>query len=356
MIRVVVVDDSALMRKVLSEILSSDPAIEVVATASDPLIARRKIKDLNPDVITLDIEMPKLNGLDFLERIMRLRPMPVLLVSAFAEKGSDVALKALELGAVDYVTKPTLDVEGTLITMRDEVISKVKIAAATSFLPPYRPARTALMHNNLSRNRRRRVGRVIAIGASTGGVYALTDILSNLPADAPPILITQHMSGRFIERFAQRLDDSTALSVTVATNGMPLSRGHAYLAPSGQHLTLARSGAHFLTRLDARPPASGHRPSVDLLFVSLAEIAGAAALGVLLTGMGKDGAEGLLKMRNAGAMTICQNKATSMIYGMPKAAVAIKAVDLELPLDRIADFIISRTRSAVADESTRRSA
>ena len=356
MIRVVVVDDSALMRKVLSEILSSDPEIDVVATASNPLIARQKIKDLNPDVITLDIEMPKLNGLDFLERIMRLRPMPVLLVSAFVEKGSDVALKALQLGAVDYVTKPTLDVKGGLITMRDELISKVKIAAETSFLPRYRSARTALPRKNLSGNRSRRVRRVIAIGASTGGVYAITDILSDLPADAPPILIAQHMSGRFIERFAQRLDDSTALSVAVATNGMRLMRGHAYLAPAGRHLTLSRSGAHFLTRVDSRPLVGGHRPSVDLLFASLAEIAGAAALGVLLTGMGKDGAEGLLKMRNAGAMTICQNEATSMIYGMPKAAVAIKAVDLELPLDRIAEFIISRTGSAASDESTRRSA
>ena len=353
MIRVVIVDDSALMRKVMSEILSSDPEIEVVATASDPLVARKKIRELNPDLITLDIEMPKLNGLDFLEKIMRLRPMPVLVVSALAEKGSDVALKALELGAVDFATKPGIDVEGGLITMQDELIGKVKAAAAASFHPRYRPARTNPLQNMLPGLRSRNARRVVAIGASTGGVYALTDILSDLPADAPPILITQHISGVFVERFAQRLDISTALSVTVATNNMRIMPGHAYLAPSGRHLTLTRSGGHFLTRLVDSPPVGGHRPSVDVLFSSVAECAGAAATGVLLTGMGKDGAEGLLKMRNVGAMTICQNKATSLIYGMPRAAVVIEAVDLELPLDKIAGFIINGAKSSPSQKPSK---
>ncbi|TDI55440.1 MAG: chemotaxis response regulator protein-glutamate methylesterase [Alphaproteobacteria bacterium] len=356
MIRVLVVDDSALMRKVMSEVLSSDPQIDVVATASDPLIARKKIKEFNPDLITLDIEMPKLNGLDFLEKIMRLRPMPVLVVSAFAEKGSDVALKALELGAIDFATKPTLDVKGGLFAMRDELIGKVKAAAAASFHPRHRPARTKPLRKKLSGLRTRAARRVVAIGASTGGVYALTDILSDLPADAPPILITQHISGVFVERFAQRLDISTALSVTVATNGKRIMPGHAYLAPPGQHLILARSGGHFLTRLVDSPPVGGHRPSVDALFSSVAECVGAAATGILLTGMGKDGAKGLLKMRNAGAMTICQNEATSLIYGMPRAAVVIEAADVELPLDKIAGFIINGARSAASGKPARMSA
>ncbi len=356
MIRVVVVDDSALMRSLMSEVLSADPEIEVVATAADPLIARKKIKKLNPDLITLDIEMPKLNGLDFLEKIMRLRPMPVLVVSAFAEKGSDIALKALELGAVDFATKPSLNVKSGIITMRDELIAKVKAAAAASFHPRHRPARTKPSTDWLSGLRSRSARRVVAIGASTGGVYALTDILSDLPADAPPILITQHMSGTFVDRFAQRLDVSTALSVTVATDGTRLAPGHAYLAPSGSHLTLARAGGHFLTRLVDSPPVGGHRPSVDVLFSSVAECAGAAAIGVLLTGMGKDGAEGLLKMRKAGAMTICQNKATSLIYGMPRAAVVIKAVDLELPLEQIAGFIIGGAAAAESGKPARMSA
>jgi two-component system chemotaxis response regulator CheB len=355
MIRVLVIDDSALMRKFISEVLSSDPDICVVATAADPLIARKKIRKLNPDLITLDIEMPKLNGLDFLEKIMRLRPMPVLVVSAYAETGSEVARKALELGAVDFATKPGLDAEGGLITMRDELIHKVKAAAAASFHPRHRPARTRPVRKMPS-GLRSRARRVVAIGASTGGVYALTDILSDLPADAPPILITQHISGVFVERFAQRLDISTALSVTVATNNMRLMPGHAYLAPSGRHLTLSRSGGHFLTRLVDRPPVCGHRPSVDVLFSSVAACAGAAATGILLTGMGKDGAEGLLKMRNAGAMTICQNEATSLIYGMPRAAVVIEAADQELPLDQIAGFIVNGASSASFDKPTRISA
>ncbi len=352
MIRVLVVDDSALMRKVMSEVLSSDPQIDVVATASDPLIARKKIKKFNPDLITLDIEMPKLNGLDFLEKIMRLRPMPVLVVSAFAEKGSATALKALELGAIDFATKPGLDIEGGIFTMREELIGKVKAAAAASFHPRNRPARTKPAGKTLFGPRSRSARRVIAIGASTGGVYALTDVLSDLPADAPPILITQHISGVFVERFAQRLDVSTALSVTVATDGKRIMPGHAYLAPSGRHLILKRSGGHFTTRLVDGPRVSGHRPSVDMLFSSVAECVGAAATGILLTGMGKDGAEGLLKMRNAGAMTICQNEATSLIYGMPRAAVVIEAADVELPLDRIAGFIISGARALVSGKPT----
>jgi len=356
MIRVLIVDDSALMRKVMSEILSSDPQIDVVATAADPLIARKKIKELKPDLITLDIEMPKLNGLEFLEKIMRLRPMPVLVVSALAEKGSDVALKALELGAVDFATKPSLDVEGGLITMQDELIGKVKAAAAASFHPRYRPARANPLRNMLPGLRSRSARRVVAIGASTGGVYALTDILSDLPADAPPILITQHISGAFVERFAQRLDISTALSVTVAANGVRLRPGHAYLAPSGSHLTLARTGGHFLTRLVDSPPVGGHRPSVDVLFSSVARNAGAAATGILLTGMGKDGAEGLLKMRKTGATTICQNKATSLIYGMPRAAVVIEAVDMELPLNQIAGYIINGANSAPYEKPSKLSA
>ena len=351
MIRVIVVDDSALMRKVMSEILDSDPEIEVVATAADPLIARQKIKELNPDVITLDIEMPRLNGLDFLEKIMRLRPMPVLVVSAFAEKGSDIALKALQLGAVDFATKPDLDIKSGLITMQAELIGKVKSAAAASFYPKYRATEKRSLRKMLSGDRARNSRHVVAIGASTGGVYALTNILSDLPSDTPPILITQHISGVFVERFAQRLDDTTALRVAVATNGMRLLPGHAFLAPSGHHLALSRAGAHFQTRLDSGPRVSGHRPSVDVLFSSVAANAGADATGILLTGMGKDGAEGLLKMRKAGAMTICQNEATSLVYGMPRAAVVLEAVDLELPLDEITGYIISGAGSATRPDS-----
>ncbi len=348
-IRVIVVDDSALIRKVLSDILNSDPGIEVIATAGDPIVARKKIREMNPDVVTLDIEMPKLDGLSFLERIMRLRPMPVVMVSALTERGSDVALEALEMGAVDALPKPKIDIENGLVDNRDMFVSVIKEAAKVTVFKGRRKSED-IAGLNFSNRRVPSSGHVIAIGASTGGVFALHEILGRLPADTPPVLVVQHITGTMIEKFTQRLNDNSRLNIVVAADGMRLMRGHAYVAPYDCHLKLGKSGGHFVARLVDEPPMSGHRPAVDALFSSIAAVARSAGTGVLLTGMGRDGANGMLEMRNAGATTVCQDEATSLIYGMPRAAVAIGAAQVELPLGDIAEFILRATSHDRAEE------
>ncbi len=338
-VRVLVVDDSALIRKVLREILDSDPGIEVIATAGDPLIAREKIRNLNPDVVTLDIEMPKLDGLSFLERIMRLRPMPVVMISSLTERGSDVAVQALRMGAVDALPKPKVDIRSGLIDGARELIRVVKAAARVNVKANPRAATAEPLAMGKLRVTPSS-SHVIGIGASTGGVYALHEVISRLPADTPPVLIVQHMTGTMIPKFTMRLNENARMNVILAEDGARLMHGHVYVAPYNHHLTVARNGAQYVARLVDAPPVSGHRPAVDPLFSSLARVAGPAGVGVILTGMGRDGAAGMLEMRAAGAVTIGQDEQSSLIYGMPKAAMMLDAVEKQLPLDRIASQII----------------
>ncbi|MBO9718358.1 MAG: chemotaxis response regulator protein-glutamate methylesterase [Pseudoxanthomonas sp.] len=344
-VKVLVVDDSAVVRQVLTELLGSDPGIEVVGTASDPLLAREKIKRLNPDVLTLDVEMPRMDGLAFLENIMRLRPMPVLMVSSLTERGAEITLQALALGAVDFVTKPRLDVARGLGEYAAELIAKVKAAARARVQPLARPALklgTAPPPRPAAATaaRFRTTDRLIAIGASAGGTEALRLVLEQMPADAPAIVITQHIPGGFSRAFVDRLDRHSPMLVREAGDGEAILPGHAYLPPGDRHLRVIRDGARWRCRVDAGPPVNRHRPAVDVMFRSVAQSAGGNAVGAILTGMGDDGARGLLELRDAGAATLVQDEATSVVWGMPGAAVKLGAVQEVLPLDRIAGRLL----------------
>lgn len=337
-ITVLIVDDSSLIRQMLTSLLSSDPDIDVVGTATDPFQARTMIKELNPDVLTLDIEMPKMDGLSFLEKIMRLRPMPVVMVSTLTERGSDITLQALEIGAVDFVTKPTVNVREGLETVRAEIISKVKTAAHARVGSggQARPAPSKLQAGSNHNPK----GKLVAIGASTGGVEAISAIVRSLPENSPPIMIAQHMPPRFTASFAQRLSGLGPIDFVEATDGAVLKPGTGFVAPGGMHLILERVAGLYKCRLSDAEPESGHKPSVDTLFRSVAKYGGAHALGILLTGMGADGAKGMKEMRDAGAMTVCQDETTSLIYGMPRKAVENGGVQKELPLTKIADEVL----------------
>ncbi|MGI9419064.1 MAG: protein-glutamate methylesterase/protein-glutamine glutaminase [Geminicoccaceae bacterium] len=337
-IRVVVVDDSALMRQMLRSVLGSDPDIEVVGAAPDPLSARQMIKDFDPDVVTLDVEMPKMDGLAFLEKIMTLRPMPVIMVSSLTKRGAETTLRALEGGAVDFVTKPNGGAKEGLANLQAELIPKVKAAAAATVASP---TRVRPKSPQITTTWRRDDARLIAIGASTGGVGALPTVLAALPPNCPGVLIVQHMPPAFTKSFAARLDRNCPLTVVEARNGEPVVAGHAYVAPGGQHLEVARGREGLRCHVHDGPLVSRHRPSVDLLFQSVARQVGAKAVGVILTGMGRDGAEGLLAMRNAGAMTLGQHQKGCVVYGMPRAAMEIGAVAAELSLEDIGKEICS---------------
>jgi two-component system chemotaxis response regulator CheB len=348
--RVLIVDDSAFVRQVLSEFLSSDPSIIVVGAAPDPIVARDMIKALNPDVVTLDIEMPRMDGLAFLEKIMTLRPMPVVMISSLTQKGADTALRALEMGAVDFVAKPLVGLSDGFAALRDEIVCKVKAAAG---------ARVRSLSNDKPKVARLLPGRayssserLIAVGASTGGVEALQELLTAFPPDAPAILVTQHMPALFTASFAKRLDQCCAVSVSQAKDGERILPGHVYIAPGGFHLELARNGANYVCRVHEQPPVSGHRPSVDVLFRSVASAAGANSVGIILTGMGKDGSAGLLEMRRAGASTIGQDEATCVVYGMPKAAHDCGATEIELPLSKIPGQVLHHCQ-AIAGRGVR---
>lgn len=335
-----IVDDSALVRRLLTDLLASDHSIEVLGAAGDAYIARAKIKALNPDVLTLDVEMPKMDGVTFLRNLMRLRPMPVIMVSSLTEHGADVTLDALAAGAVDYIAKPKIDVAATLQDYRSELIGKVKAAAAARVhalveepSPPGRaPGPTAapspIRHF-------RTTDRIIAIGASTGGTEAIKHVLMGCPPDTPGILIAQHIPKAFSTPFAHRMNSCCRMTVYEAEDGQQVLPGHVYIAPGDRHLRLARDGARYVCRLDDGAPVNRHKPSVDVLFRSVAEQAGHNAIGVILTGMGKDGALGLREMREAGAPTIAQDEATSVVWGMPGEAFAIGAARQVLPLDAI---------------------
>jgi two-component system chemotaxis response regulator CheB len=340
--RVLVVDDSALMRKLLSELLSSDPELRVVGAAADPLQAREMIKQLSPDVLTLDVEMPRMDGLTFLRNLMRLRPMPVVMVSSLTERGAEVTLGALELGAVDFVEKPRVDVARGLAACAAEITAKVKQAAKVK--PRARTAQPARPAAPRALSEVRMTDPLIAIGASTGGTEAIHQLLLGLPPDAPGTVIVQHIPPEFSRRFAERLDRCCALSVREARHDDEVLVGHVYVAPGNQHLEVARSGARWRCKLSDRPPVSGHRPSVDVLFDSVAAHAGRNAIGVLLTGMGADGARGLGAMRDAGAPTIAQDRETSVVWGMPGEAVKRGAASEVLPLSEIAGYLVAATQ------------
>ncbi len=343
-IRVLIVDDSALVRRMLTEMLSSDPRITVVGAAHDAYDAREKIKALNPDVLTLDVEMPKMDGLTFLRNLMRLRPMPVIMVSSLTDKGAEVTLDALSIGAVDYLSKPKVDLAATLGDYKEELIAKVKAAASArlrSTPPPVAlSADLAVMKRSVTRHLRT-TERIIAIGASTGGTEAIKDVLIHLPPDMPGIVITQHIPKLFSGAFARRMDSVCQLSVCEAEDGQQILRGHAYVAPGDKHLLVVRDGARYVCRLDEGAPVNRHKPSVDVLFRSVAQQAGRNAIGVILTGMGKDGAVGLKEMLDSGSRTIAQDEASSIVWGMPGEAVALGAAEEVMPLGDIHTRILA---------------
>lgn len=354
-VRVLIVDDSALVRKVLTAMLESDPGIEVVGTAADPLIARDKIKQLDPDVLTLDVEMPRMDGLTFLDNLMRLRPMPVVMVSTLTEKGADVTLRALELGAVDFFTKPSADLANTFMEHAPEICAKVRLAAGAR--PRERATVTKLdVAPRLSADavlpRAQTAGsrggtRIIAIGASTGGTEAIRVVLEAMPPTAPPIVITQHIPAAFSGPFAARMDSCSAMRVCEARDGQPIQPGHAYIAPGSQHLLVMWDGARHVCRLHDGPPVNRHKPAVDVLFRSMAASVGAATIGCLLTGMGDDGARGLGELKEIGAHTLVQDEASSVVWGMPGAAWKAGAAGEMLPLDAIAARLLALASTPV---------
>lgn len=344
-ISVLVVDDSAVFRALLCELLGSDPELEVVGTAADPYQARELIKQLEPDVLTLDIEMPKMNGVQFLKNLMRLRPMPVVMVSTLTQHGAETTLTALELGAVDYFPKPTQAVS-QLAAYRAQVVEKVKQAASANVLQPsgglcwqQKAARQAQTRSVRKRNSR---VKVIAIGASTGGTEAIKRILEQLPAQMPPIVVVQHIKPVFSESFAQRLDRTSSLAVREVQGRMPLIAGHVYIAPGGQHLEIFRRGEQLYCQSLKTEPVNRHCPSVDVLFDSVAKVVPAASVGVLLTGMGKDGAKGLSAMQQGGALTVAQDEQSSVVWGMPRAAIELDAVGETLALPQIAPYLLEQ--------------
>ncbi len=347
-IRVLIVDDSALMRQLLTELLSQDPDIQVVGTAQDPYFAREKIKALTPDVLTLDVEMPRMDGLTFLEKLMVGRPMPVVMVSSLTEAGCQTTLRALEIGAVDFFTKPKVDLRDGMEEQAQELIAKIKGAAQARVRGrPAGSVTTAGAQKLAAQSAMiKTTDMVIAIGASTGGTEALRELLEGLPPNMPPILITQHMPEKFTKTFADRLNSFSRISVKEAESGDSVLPGHALIAPGNYHMTLTRSGARYGVKLSQDAPVNRHRPSVDVMFHSVAHDAGRNSLGVILTGMGGDGARGLLAMNRAGAYTIAQDEGTCVVFGMPKEAIKLGGVDQVVPLPSIASHLLARLRAA----------
>ena len=341
-IKVLIIDDSALIRSLLTEIINQQPDLEVVGAAPDPLIAREMIKQRNPDVLTLDVEMPKMDGLDFLERLMRLRPTPVVMISSLTERGSEITLRAMELGAVDFITKPKMSIASGMHEYSELIADKIRAAARARLItrkPVVAGAAGTTVLPSLG-NPLTSSEKLIIVGASTGGTEAIKSFLMQMPSDCPGILITQHMPAGFTKSFANRLDGLCKISVQEAQGGERVLPGHAYIAPGDAHLLLARSGANYVTQLDNGPPVSRHKPSVDVLFSSAATSAGKNAIGVILTGMGKDGAEGMLKMKQAGAYNFAQDEASCVVFGMPKEAIAAGGVDEVSPLQELPSKVL----------------
>lgn len=344
-IKVLVIDDSALIRSILKEIINSQPDMEVVGAAPDPIVAREMIKELTPDVLTLDVEMPKMDGLNFLEKLMRLHPIPVVMVSTHTERGSEVTFRALELGAVDFVTKPRLDISQGMLEYKHEITDKIRAAAKAKIKKPaslnISKSLTADAVLPSVSNAVSSTEKIIIIGASTGGTEAIKEVLIQMPADCPAIVVTQHMPEAFTKSFAERLNNICKIAVKEAEHNERILPGHAYIAPGHSHLLIKRSGTNYVTELSQAPPVNRHRPSVDVLFRSAANFAGNNAIGVILTGMGKDGAQGMLEMKQAGAYNIAQDEASCVVYGMPKEAVAAGGVDEIVSLPNISTRILA---------------
>ncbi|MGD9942536.1 MAG: chemotaxis response regulator protein-glutamate methylesterase [Burkholderiaceae bacterium] len=381
-IEVVVVDDSALVRSLMTQIIDSQPDMRCVGAASDPYVAREMIRRLDPDVITLDVEMPRMDGLDFLEKLMRLRPMPVVMVSTLTERGADVTFRALELGAVDFVAKPKIGLSKGLQEAGREIVDKIRVAALARVgrrsasaaaaaagvrLPAGGGAHDGIVARTTAGGVAGAAGvaggaaprapaglglrgteRLVAIGASTGGTEAIRAILVELPADFPAIVITQHMPPGFTRSFADRLDSQCRIRVAEAVHGERLLPGHAYIAPGGRHLAVDRSGANYVGVLSDAEPVNRHRPSVEVLFDSVAQKVGPNAIGVMLTGMGRDGADAMRRMRDAGAHNIGQDEASCVVYGMPREAFLAGALHEVCALGQIAGKLMERLRSAGA--------
>lgn len=350
-IRVLIIDDSALIRQILTRILSSVPDIEVVGTAADPYIARQKIKRLNPDVLTLDVEMPRMDGLAFLNNLMRLRPMPVVMVSVLTQKGADTTLQALEYGAVDFISKPQIDIAQTFATYSEEIIEKIRTAASANLRTPIinrekvlqitpKYSADVILNNIPNSSYFKTTEKIISIGASTGGTEAIKVLLLQMPAYAPAIVIGQHIPASFSHSFALRMNQLSAMTVYEAKDKDVISPGHVYIAPGDSHLLVERSHSSYICRLHQGKPVNRHRPSVDVLFRSMAKNVGPNAIGVILTGMGSDGACGIKEMHDVGAATVAQDEQTSVVWGMPKAAINTGAIDYVLPLQRIASKLM----------------
>jgi len=359
--RVVVVDDSALVRNLLAEIINRQPDMQCIGSAADPFAAREMIRNLNPDVITLDVEMPRMDGIDFLARLMRLRPMPVVMVSTLTERGAEVTLKALELGAVDFVAKPKVGISDGLRQLAEEITDKVRIASRAHIrrLPPSTVAQAGSVPAAATPSAptpslgRVSTEKLIFIGASTGGTEATREVLMQLPPDAPGVLITQHMPPGFTKSYAARLNGLCRIRVSEAIDGERVLPGHAYIAPGGLHLSVERSGANYLARVRDGDPVNRHKPSVEVLFESAARVVGRNALGVMLTGMGADGARAMRAMRDAGSWNLCQDEASCIVFGMPREAIAQGAADEVLPLAQIAPRLIERLRSTAGVATSR---
>ncbi|NMM82266.1 chemotaxis response regulator protein-glutamate methylesterase [Acidovorax sp. SRB_14] len=350
-IRVIVVDDSALVRSLLAEIINRQRDMECIGTANDPLIAREMIRELNPDVITLDVEMPRMDGIDFLGRLMRLRPMPVVMISTLTERGAEVTMKALELGAVDFVAKPRVGLANGLNELASQIVDKIRVAAVAqvrrmpcaSALAGAERAAAAPPSGLLGRLS---TEKLVCIGASTGGTEAIKEILVHMPADAPAIVITQHMPPGFTTSFAARLNGLCQITVKEAVHGERILPGHAYIAPGGRQFYLQRSGANYVAVVDDGPPVNRHKPSVEVLFKSAAAVVGRNAFGIMLTGMGNDGAAAMREMKDAGSYNYVQDEASCIVFGMPREAIAHGAADEVLALTQIAPALVARLRGA----------
>jgi two-component system, chemotaxis family, protein-glutamate methylesterase/glutaminase len=348
--RVVVVDDSALVRSLLTDIINRQSDMQCVGAAADPIVAREMIRETNPDVITLDVEMPRMDGIDFLGRLMRLRPTPVVMVSTLTERGADVTLRALELGAIDFVAKPKIGVADGLRLLADDITDKIRIAASAKVSKPQASTTSAAPVASLGRLS---TEKIIFIGASTGGTEATKEVLINLPPDSPAVMITQHMPPGFTKSYAARLDGLCRISVKEAADGERVLPGHAYIAPGGLHMSVERSGANYIARVRDGEAINRHKPSVEALFLSAARVVGPNALGVMLTGMGNDGATAMKVLRDAGSWNLAQDEASCVVFGMPKAAIAAGAAHEVLPLSRIAPRLIERLRSSAGMATSR---
>jgi two-component system chemotaxis response regulator CheB len=355
-IRVVVVDDSALVRSLLAEIINRQRDMECVGTANDPLIAREMIRELNPDVITLDVEMPRMDGIDFLGRLMRLRPMPVVMISTLTERGAEVTIRALELGAVDFVAKPRIGLAEGIKDLSDQIVEKIRVAASAHIrrggaVPAAGAGGTAAeTPSPLTRPLGRlSTEKLICIGSSTGGTEAVKEILVRMPADSPGIVITQHMPPGFTTSFAARLNSLCAITVKEAVNGERILPGHAYIAPGGRQFRIDRSGANYVAVVEDGEPVNRHKPSVEVLFRSCAQVVGPNAYGIMLTGMGNDGAKAMREMKDAGSYNYVQDEASCVVFGMPREAILHGAADEVLPLTGIAPALLARLSSSGSD-------